>query len=379
MHFINLWKLEFQFLCMAYKYRNVILNQKYVLECKIWISKIIFRHLEQSLGIKFYSIFWIVKKSIRRIIYNSFKKTNTMPSNNDKYKSEELVVEALALRDLHLKLKDAIHTTGVRHQTKVQSRKEMISSSTVFTKAKDHVIRLAKSRDKKDAKNSDKPTTSNLRVVRVDQALASFLRLRERGLPADMYPDTLVTSNFTDWVVRTGRQNGREVKLFGTTDEFVKLFGEELKMLGSGPTTKNADGTETKTAVLDKSGNQINPFNMNKHMFIFAPHYPRVPKNTNGKYEKGRDVISRDEFPEIYDIMEREHALFTGTLGDARKRYRDAQNSLKTLQDKKDKALQVGDRSIQDSITRATQELKAAKQSYTGILNANRIPHNITL
>ena len=320
---------------------------------------------------------------------------NTMPSNNDKYKGEELVLEALALRELHLKLKDEIHNPKVRHQTKVPTRKDMISSSTVYTKAKDHVIRLAKGRDKKEAKLNGKSSGSKLRVVRVDAALAQFLRLKERSLPVDMYPDTLVTSNFTDWVVRSGLQKGKEVLLTingapinGTATEFLKLFGDDLRRLGSGPTVKvgqvdPATGLvatqEILTSVLDQTGRQINPFNMNKHMFIFAPHYPQVPKNTNGRYEKGREVISKDEFPDVYERMQKEHALFTGELGNARKRFRDAQDNLKKLQDKKDKAVLVGDRTIMDSISRATNELRTAKQSYVNILNTNLIPHQISL
>lgn len=318
-----------------------------------------------------------------------------MPSNNDKYKTEELVLEVIALRDLHLKLKDLIHDNRVRHQTKVPTRKELISSSTVYTKVKDHVIRLSKARDKKDAKTSGKGSTSKLRVVRVDGTLASFLRLKERGLPADMYPDTLVTSYFTDWVVRCGLQNGKEVLL--TRDgnpinqhaaDFIRLFSADLKRLGSGPTVKVGQvdphtglvsDREVLTSVFDDTGRQINPFNMNKHMFIFAPHYPQVAKNIGGKLNKGREVINRDEHPDVYDLMHKEHTLFTVDIGNARKRYRETQDTLKRLQDKKDKAIQVGDRTITDSITRASTDLFVAKQHYTNILNSNRITHGIAL
>lgn len=323
------------------------------------------------------------------------RKTNKMPANNDKYNQESLVLEALELRKLHLQLKDLMHDDKIRHQTKIPSRKEMISTSTVYTKAKEHVVRLIKSRDKKDAKAEGKPSSTKLRVVRVDEALASFLRLKERGLPADMYPDTLVTSNFTDWVVRSGLQNGKEVLL--TKDgkpvntsaaDFIRLFSEDLKRAGSGPTIKAGEKDpvtgmtvteDTLTSVLDQSGKQVRPFNMNKHMFIFAAHYPQVPKNIGGRYEKGRDVVTREDHTDIYERMQREHTLFTGDLGNARKRFRTAQDDLKKLQEKKDKALQVGDRSIQDSISRATQELRTAKQAYITILNNNYIPHNIAL
>lgn len=318
-----------------------------------------------------------------------------MPSNNDKYKTEELVLEAIALRDLHLRLKDLVHDNRVRHQTKVPSRKEMISSSTVYTKMKDHVIKLVKARDKKDAKVSGKPSMSKLRVVRVDNTLSSFLRLKERGLPTDMYPDTLVTSYFTDWVVRCGLQNGKEVLLTRNgvpvnqyAADFIRLFDADLKRLGSGPTVKIGavnpstgvvSDREVLTSVFDDTGKQINPFNMNKHMFIFAPHYPQVPKNTNGRFEKGREVINRDEHVSVYELMQKEHTLFTVDIGNARKRYRETQDVLKKLQDKKDKAIQVGDRTITDSISRASTDLFNAKQQYTSILNSNHITHNITL
>lgn len=304
-----------------------------------------------------------------------------MPSNNDKYKQEELVLLAIELRDLHLKLKDAVHDPKVRQQTKIPTRKEFISASTVYTKAKDHAIRLCKARDKKEAKASGKSNGSKLRVVRVDAALSRFLRLKERALPEDMYPDTLVTSNFTNWVVANNLQNGKEVKLMSSAAgaEFIRLFGNDLKQPGSGPTIKNQDGTETLTSVLDSEGKQINPFNMNKHMAVFAKHYPQVPKSSGGTYKKGREVIDKDKFPQIYEIMQQEHALFTGQLGDSRKRYREAQDVLKKLTDKKSKAIDVGDRGITDAVKRAELDLKQSKQEYVKLLNTNRIPHTIPL
>lgn len=312
-----------------------------------------------------------------------------MPSNNDKYKDEDLVCEAIALRELHMQLKDRIHDPKVRHQTKIPSRKEMISSGTVYTKLKGYALRLAKARDKKEDKASGKSSGSKLRVVRVDSTLSTFLRLKERNLPVDMYPDTLVTSYFTDWVVRSGLQKGKEVLLTGSPGrEFIDLFGDDLKKLGSGPLIKanNIDPrtgkvvlVDTPTAVLDADGKQINPFNMNKHMHIFASHYPQVPKKVNGHYEKGREVISRDEYPKVYEQMQSEHTLFTVHIGNARRRYRALQDRLLSLQEKKAMALEVGDSTITDSIAEASHELRLAKQEYISLLNENNITHHITL
>lgn len=260
----------------------------------------------------------------------------------------------------------------------------MIIMSSAFTQAKGHVVRLAKLRDKKVAKDDGVPSRSRLRVVRVDDKLSRFLRLKERHLPVDMYPDTVVTSYFTNWVVATGRQNGKEVKLFGPTDEFIILFGDDLKKLGSGPNIKSVDpitGQQkiTQTAVLDADGKQINPFHMNKHMTIFAAHYPQVSKNTNGKIERKRDVILKDQYPDVYDIMQQEHDLFTHVLGDARKRFCLAQKNLAKLQTKKDKALQVGETSITYSIQSAQSELNIAKKDYATLLIGNSLATTLTL
>ena len=320
-----------------------------------------------------------------------------MPTNNDKYKEEKLIIKLNQVRDGHLHLKDVTHDPRIRHQGTFPSRKEMISMSTVYTKAKNDVIRLLKARDKKNAKASGESSESKLRVARIDQTLSTFLRLRERGLPVDLYPDTLVTSSFTDWVVRSGLQNGKEVLLMkdgypinSAAAEFISLFKDDLKKLGSGPTikvgqidpkTKQPSPIEIKSSVFDENGVQINPFNMNKHMFIFASHYPQVSRNVNGKYNKRREVVSRDavENAHLYEIMQKEHTLFTKEIGNARRKYRDAQDKLKSLQDKKDKALLVGDRTINDSITRAATDLRIAKQQYISILDANNISHNISL
>jgi hypothetical protein len=257
-----------------------------------------------------------------------------MPSNNDKYKEEALVKDFITLRTLFLELKGAIYDANVRHQSKIPTKKELIAKSTVFTKAKDHTIRLSKLRDKKEDKASGKASSSKLRVVVVDDTLSEFLELRQRGIRQEKmedgrlvwaYPDTLVTSAFTDWSARNNLQNGKEIKLEGQAGErFKRLFNEDLKLPGSGPTIKNLDGSEIKTSVLDANGNQINPFHMNKHMFVFARHYPHTTKNVGGKYTSGREVIPRDEHPTLYLTMESEHALFTEKLKDARQKYKAA-------------------------------------------------------
>lgn len=310
-----------------------------------------------------------------------------MPANNDKYKQHPLVLEAVALRELHLKLKDSIYDTSVRQQAKIPTKKELITSSTVFTKAKEHVIRLAKQFDKKEEKASGKGTTSKLRTVRIDDTMAEYLELKNRGFKQVRlsdgtnvwaYPDTLVTSRFTDWAVSNNLQNGKEIKLTGTAGEkFKKLFMDDLKAPGSGPTIKNLDGTETKTSVLDEAGNQINPFHMNKHMFVFARHYPHTAKNVGSKYTLGRHVISRDEHPDLYVTMEKEHALLTEQLKAARQKYKDAFEAHNKMLAKKEKALQVGDRSINDSIFKAESDLRNAKREYVTLLNQNRFSHSI--
>lgn len=314
-----------------------------------------------------------------------------MPSNNDKYMQEELVIEGKELKDLHTKFKDAVHDAKVTHQGKFPSRKELISMSTVYTKSRDSVIKLAKARDKKIAKLTGQSNGSKLRVARVDEKLAQFLNLRERNLVMYakdksqwlVYPDTLVTSNFTNWVIANGRQDGREVKLYGLTDPFVQLFLEDLKKPGSGPSKKSKDseGKEvvTYTSVLDANGVQINPFFMNGHMNIFASHYPRVYKTANGKYTEVRDIISKDEYPEVYALMQREHSLFTKDLKHARNTYKDAQNKLDEYLKKKEQALEVGDRNIIDSINKVSMEVRQAKTAYIQLMNMNGIQHNLRL
>lgn len=306
-----------------------------------------------------------------------------MPTNNDKYKQERIVLLAKEARTLHLKLKDLIHNDKIRHQGNIPTRKQMISMGTVYTRITLHATKLAKARDKKLAKASGKSNGSKLRVVRINDTLSKFLCLKERGLPENVYSDTLVTSNWTNWGIANGRQEGKIIKLYGRNDPFVQLFMNDLKELGSGPTTKitNSNGVVEKvlSRVLDEDGNQINDFFMNKHMKIFANHYPLVPKTTSNKYELGRDVVNKDEYPELYSIMQKEHGLFTGDLKALRKRYCETQKKLKELNDKKDRALEVGDRSINDSIYKATTEYKQAKQAYVTLMNANNIQHIITL
>lgn len=296
-----------------------------------------------------------------------------MPVKADKYKSEELVIEALELRDMHSSLKDLLHKKEYQHQSTIPTRKELITMGKVYTELKENAVRLYKAREK--ANKDFKPRGGKIRVVRVDAALSKFLRLNERGLPANVYPDNLVTSYFTDWAAHTGRQHGREIKLFGPNDEFVQLFGEDLKRPGSGPTIKVKDTngkvvSETLTSVLDKNGTQINPFNMNKHMFIFLFHYPHVVVQGK-KTGTSRDVLPEADNQEIYARLAAEHKLLTATIKDARHKYLDAVKRSTKLQSKKDKALQVGERSITDTIATTNDEMRASKVAYINLLFTN--------
>lgn len=309
-----------------------------------------------------------------------------MPSADDKYKSEPLVQLALELRDGHKQLKELLHKTGVRYQEKIPPRKDFQSNGTVFTQAKNHSVRLAKIRDKKHAQANKVPGSGKIRVVKVDDKLIQFVGGAKRGFTQNMYSDTAITSFFTNWATANNRLNGREVKLYGDTDEFVKLFKEDLQRLGSGPTIKKTgldkDGKkvvleETKTAVLDENGKQINPFHMNKHMFVFASHYPQKAKSTGTKFKPGREVVSKEDYPEVYEKIKLEHKLLTVDLKEARKKYKDALESLEALKKKKEKAQQVGDRSINENISRAESELKFSKQQYVQLMNQNKIQHNI--
>lgn len=300
-----------------------------------------------------------------------------MVSKMEQYKAEPLVQEILEIRNLHMKLKDLIHTNAVRHQSNVPSRKELITMSKPFTEIKDHVIRLCKVRDRASAKAQ----SPKLRVAAIDATLSKFLRLKERGLPMGMYPDTLVTSYFADWAYRTGRSNGMEIKLNGPNDEFVQLFGDDLKRLGSGPTIKVKDNngnvvSTVLTSVLDANGNQINPFRMNKHMFVFAPHYLSVPKASK-EGRMGRQVLPQADNQQVYVVLQKEHDLMVGPLKEARKRYTQASKKLDVLQAKKDKALQVGERSIIDTIYKVGDEIKTSKVAYIALLNQNNLPHSL--
>lgn len=304
-----------------------------------------------------------------------------MPSNTDKYKDEFLVSEAIRLRKKHEELKALVHTEGIRHSTKVPKKREFITLGSVYTKAKEHGARLCSAKDKREAKEMKGTGSGRLRVVRVDKVLSEFLGLEKRGLPKDMYSDSLVTSMFTDWAFRTGRQNGREIKLFGPEDDFVKLFGEDLKKPGSGPfkKVKDSSGKETviETSVLDADGNQINPFLMNKHMFIFKFHYPQKPKTTSGKYTMGRDIISKDDYPHIYERIQREREFLTIDLNEKRTAFKKAKNNLEKLTKSKENALKVGDTSIEASIRAADQEYRETRSAYIRLLNLNKLPFNI--
>lgn len=298
-----------------------------------------------------------------------------MPTDNGKFKQATLVAKAVEIREKHMRLKDLVHGKNIHRQTVVPPRKQLISWGSVYTKAKDHSIKLYKKKEKKDAKSENKGTSSKMRIVRIDATLSKFLRTRERGFSeVDMYQDTLVTSYFTDWVVRNGLQNGKEVKL---NQEFISLFGEDLKKLGTGPTKIDSNGTEVKTAVLDPSGNQINPLNMNKHMTVFAFHYPQKTKTVNGRTTTGREVIAKDEYPRVYEEIKKEHTLMTIDLKQARNAYKKAQTLVRDLGERKKVAPKYGDRSIDDDMRNAEDSLKRAKTEYVRILNANRLPHTL--
>lgn len=289
-----------------------------------------------------------------------------------KYKDDSLIRKLTTLYDLNTEIKNLMHTNVHYYQSKVPSRSQMVSKGKVYTQLKVPTTRLVREEEKK--LKDDTPSTRKMRISRIHPKLARFLRLKERGLPTDKYPDSLVMSYFADWVAREGRRDGNNVKLFGRDDPFVLLFKEELSLPGSGP--DNEDGP---TSVLDKDGNIINPFPRRKHMVVFKNLFVQKRQLQGDTYVTKRESIVGEEYANSLSLYEKERELLTKTLGDSRNRYTKADDKYKALLSKQEEAKSMGDTSVNTLLPQYKKEVDEAMRAYLLLLDQHNLTHKLSV
>jgi hypothetical protein len=317
-----------------------------------------------------------------------------MPTNTSKYNEEELIKILEQLRAKNTEIKELIHTNVIYHQSKVPTKREMVTLGKKFTDMKPVVNKALKKRDKKEGKKTER----KIRISRIHPKLARFLRLKERGLPSDVYYDAIVMSYFADWVVREGRSDGVNVKLNGKDDPFVVLFREELSQPGSaanqleedenlfqapaydndGNAVLDKNGNQLlATSVLDRDGNVAKPFPRCKHMFIFKNMYVQKRKLQGDTYITQREVITGEEYTNALPAIERERDLFKDVLKEVRKKYKDTLKRYEELSHKQEQAKSLGDTSVRTSLLLCKKDLDDAAKKYITILNNNYLTHKI--
>jgi len=290
-----------------------------------------------------------------------------------KYKDDPLLQLLGQLYAKNNELKELLHTNVLKDQGDRPSRRNMVSRSKKYTDLKETVIKLIKL----EAKNSADKKKRPMKLTKIDPRLAKFLLLKERGLPQHVYPDILVLSYFHDWVVREGRVDGRNVRLFGKDDPFVRLFKAELSQPGSGEDIVNEDETVTPTSVLDAEGNPVRPFPICKHMTIFSNLYLHKKKLVGKTYQEVRDTVSGDEYNSLIPLFEKERLFLTTTLKDARTKYKGALASYNNLLSKETDAKSLGDSSFRVSLLNAKRVLDTATREYEQVLDSNHLPHKL--
>lgn len=290
-----------------------------------------------------------------------------MSTDNVRFKDESIVKETHDLHELHMKLKELLCGKNVRWESKVPERGEMHKSAQVFTETRNNAFRLLKMVERVEKKGVH---TTELDVFRIDDTLAAFLHLKERGLPTDAYERRVSLSYFANYVVCMGLKDGKYVKLDGVGgQELKRYFGIELRKPGSGPVIIDENGAKVLTSVLDADGNQINPFEFIKFLTIASPHF---------KHEGTKLVrVPKNAYPSIYEQMQKEKQLMTVDLKKARGDYENAITVLADLRERKDKALSLGDRAINDRIMDANKNVRVAKLAYIKLMESNMIPHGL--
>ena len=294
------------------------------------------------------------------------------------YESELLFKLVAEMKDLHQKHKELLHA---KHKfsiiNRVSTKRDLIKQNKSLTLAGKFAVKLLKSRDKVVAKQSNTHKTVKTIMVKIKPELAEFLELKKRRLPTDVYIATAATSFFTNYITAHRLKEGKYVKL---NDTLRKVFGEQLKKLGTGPDVKNPDGTVTKTAVLDQNGIQINPLDMTKHMTILSDLYPHIVKEVDpktGKPKRQRLVVKENENQAAYALLTKEADLLINVLSEVRKRYEAAIKKLASLSDTKDSALAVGDNDVNLALTLAHDELIKTRREYVSLMNKHGISHSL--
>lgn len=317
-----------------------------------------------------------------------------MPTNTSKFNNEELMHMLNKLYAKNNDMKNLIHENVVYHQSKVPSKRQMISLGKNFTDMKPHVNKILRKRDKKEGRK----TGRKIRISRIHPKLARFLRLKERGLPTDVYYDALVMSYIADWTVREGRSDGINIKLFGRDDPFVLLFKDELSLPGSAPNQVEEDPNLFQapalddeglpledeegrpyllTSILDRDGNPVKPFARCKHMFIFKNMYIQKRKLQDKTYVTQREVIAGEEYANALPFIEKEKDLLTNVLKDARSKYKSALDKYEGLSQKQEQAKNLGDSSMRSTLVLAKKELDESAKKYTQLLTINNLSHKI--
>jgi hypothetical protein len=292
-----------------------------------------------------------------------------MSTDNVRFKDEALVKETHELHDLHMKFKDMLCGKNVRWGSTIPERGFIHKSAQVFTETRNNAFRLLKM-----VERVEKKTTRTIEpdVYKIDPTMAAFLHLKERGLSVEAYERRVSLSYFANYVVCMGMKDGKHIKLDGPGGQELKeLFGTELRAPGSGPALINEDGSKSQTSVLDADGNQINSFEFIKFLTIASPHFIHA----GGKLVR----ITRQSYPSIYEQMVKEKQLMTVDLKKARTDYESANDLLADLKSRKDKALALGDRAINERILAATKTVRSTKMAYISIMDANKIPHKLSM
>lgn len=292
-----------------------------------------------------------------------------MSTDNVRFKEDALIKETHELHELHMKFKELLCGKNVRWGSTVPERGAIHKSAQAFTETRNNAFRLLKMVERVE-KTATRTVTPD--VFKIDATMATFLHLKERGLSVEAYERRVSLSYFANYVVCMDMKDGKHIKLEGPGGEELKrLFGTELRIPGSGPTMIAEDGSKIQTAVLDADGNQINPFEFIKFLTIASPHFVHA----GGKLVR----VSRQSYPSIYEQMVKEKQLMTVDLKKARTDYEGACDLLVDLKSRKDKALALGDRAINERILAATKTVRSTKMAYIKIMDANKIPHNLSM
>lgn len=280
-----------------------------------------------------------------------------MPNENNMASQTHPLLETLtrAASDID-KLKDSFYPQGLKLNKVYQSKNALRKKD--FIALRSSVKKLLKSVEyhvKSKAPSQMKPGYGFLRMVRLDDKLASFIGTKGKGLE-NVYRDDLLTSHFTNYFYANNLKNGAYIV---PNKPLIDLFKEDL----------------LEWKVIDNRGDVLEGYHVRKkdgsrvpHKGFKFIHLQKLLKRHILTDESGkRLVVPRQGHQKFIDVLEKEEHKIND-VKDARKVLEDNIQKLEKHKQNEKRAQELNDTELfTEELKRLEKEVKKKQKEFNNL------------